>query len=145
VSRDDLVERLANGVLMQSAELRNLAARLEAVCERLHSSTEAQLAVKRELSEMLGAFDGHQHELRAALGRINERLAVIGKDVDDVEKAAREATGAHQLAAHADTKTGMLRAFGELPARTQMLIAVVVVSLPFAGAAAHWLISMLGK
>jgi hypothetical protein len=155
MTRDDLVERLANSVMMLSAENRNVAGRMHSICEHLHSATEAMLAAKREVHDLASSLDSHQHEMRAALGKIGERLAVIAKQTDDAEKAAgaaaseakatREATGARGPTVAHEGHAGLLRAFGELPQRTQLLIGVVVVALPAAGAVAHWLVSILSK
>lgn len=124
---DPVVERLADNTLLLVQELRNGAKQSEKIAESLHNATEAMLAVRREVHDGNAALDGHQHELRAALVKIGERLAVIGKDVDDVERVTREATGAHALSVRHEGNAGVLRAFGELPSRAQVLIVVVAV------------------
>lgn len=142
---DPIVERLANNTLLLAQELRNTSKQFERTAEAVHSATEAMLATKREVHDALGpggAVDGVIREVRYELNQVNERLAVISKDVDDVEKAAREATGAHVLVAKADTKEGLLRAFGEQPWFTQLLVVVTAV---LAGGFGHWLISLIGK
>jgi hypothetical protein len=91
-------------------------------------STEAANEVNRKASEALDKYEGLAHQARLAILESNKQLAVISKDVDDVERA-------HQLAAHADTRVGLVQAFGALPKFTQVLIALLFLLL----AAGGWL------
>lgn len=142
---DSVGERVANNTLLLAQEMRNTSKVFERMAEALHSATEAMLATKREVHEAIGpggVIDEVVRGVRHELGQVSRQLAVISKDVDDVERVTREVTGAHALDAKIDTKEGLLRAFGELPWFTQLLVVVTAV---LAGGFGHWLISLIGK
>jgi hypothetical protein len=149
------VERLANGVLMQSAELRNVSKALEATAGAQRDLHAAINAVKREVHDASGTHESVLRSINHQLGTISERLAVVAKDVDDAEKAAnraaqeafatREDTGAHRLAVVEDHKVGLLKAFGALPNRTQAMIVLVLITFAVGGGLGHWLLSLIGK
>jgi hypothetical protein len=135
MTRDEQLDRLANNCVLLVAELRNNSKQQERVVESLHSATEAMLATKRVAAEALDNYETLAHQGRLAITESNKLLAVISKDVDDVERVTREATGAHRLAAADDTKAGLVRTFGALPRFTQVLIAILFALL----AASGWL------
>src|ERR1700748_2510453 len=116
MTRDEQMERLANNTTLLVAELLNTSAQLSRCVESMHSVTEAVMATKREVHDALGpggAIDGVVREVRHEISQANRQLAIISKDVDDVERVTREATGAFPIV-KSDTKEGLLRAFGEL-------------------------------
>lgn len=139
---DPAVVRLADNTLLLVQELRNSTLQFGRNVEALHTSVEAMNALRREISDGNAEYEkvvrGVEHELK----QVNKSLAIISNDVDDVERVTREATGIHALVAAKDSKEGLLRAFGELPWYTQML---VVVGVAVAGGFGHWLLSLIGK
>lgn len=129
---EEPLNSLADAVLAQNAAVGQLVRSIDRVLLQLQAATNAM-----EQAEL------NQHELRHELKVISERLAVISKDVDDVERAAREATGSFKRAAGGDSSkhaaVGVLRAFGALPRATQVLLVLLVVALAVSG----WLAKLL--
>lgn len=118
-----LVHMLANSVAA-------LAARLERVVEEL-------LLVRRTNTDMHATIDEHRHEQRHQLQLINERLAVLSKDVDDVEKVAREVTGQYPKGDPEHAAVGAIKAFGALPASARWTLVLLAPSLVAIGMAVH--------
>lgn len=147
MSRDDVLDRAANNMMLLSNDIRNSAKVTERSTEALKTVAESIMAMKREVHEALGpggAIDGVVREVRHEISQVNRQLAIISKDVDDVERVTREATGAHALMA-IDPKVKLLREFGALDRYTKTLIATAVVAAGGIGALVHWLATLGGK
>jgi hypothetical protein len=115
-----LVERLADAVLAQNAAVGIHARSIDRLLLQLQAVTNAQ-------TESTNA----QYEVRLGIQRIGERLAILSKDVDDVERATREATGSFALSVRDPEKhvaVGVIEAFGKLPRWSQSLIVAGIFS-----------------
>lgn len=137
MSRDDVLDRAANNMMLLSQDIRNGAKVTERSTEAMRSAVEAMLAVKRELHDAIGAggvIDESVRGVRHELGQINVRLGIIGNDAH----VTREATGTHRTI-QPDVKITLIRTFGEQPWYTQVLIAAGAASLGGIGALIHWL------
>lgn len=118
------------------------------ISERVRQNTDAQLAIRRELTELNGKYEG----VPSALLHIERMLAIIAKDVDDAEKASlgaqnaalgigaivREVTGQYRTVAPEKPKEPtawerMFDRFSSAPLRTQLIIFLTIVVLTLAG------------
>lgn len=132
------VERASNNMMLVSSQLVNSSKVTEKQTEALRTTTEALLATKREVNDALGpggAIDEMIRSVHSRLGIVDTRLGIISNDVG----ITREATGTHRLVEQADSKVSLLKAFGDLRLATQIIVGLVVVAAPVAGALVHWL------
>lgn len=141
---DPSVVRLADNTLLLVQELRNSTLQFGRNVEALRTSVEATNTLRREIHDGNAEHERVMRSIDFELKQMNKLLGVISKDVDDVERVTREATGAHALAAYGDTKAGLLKTFGEMPRFTQGLLTVLA-SVIALGGWAHWIVSALVK
>lgn len=134
----------ANIMLELSHDIRKASTLLERNAEALRTATEALLATKREVHDGNAEHDKTLRLVHHELKQMNTLLGVISKDVDDVERVTREATGAHALAA-IDPKVKLLQEFGRLDRFTKVLIAIAVVSGGAIGVLVYWIATHWGK
>ncbi len=127
------VERLADAVLGQNSGLGLNTRSIDRLLLQVQAATNA-------LNEATNA----QYEVRLGIRNINERLAVISKDVDDVDRGVREATGAHRLPPKPHAAVSTLEAFGKLPRGAQALVVVTTVSLAIAVGVGVYVWKVLG-
>lgn len=135
---DPAIVRLADNTLLLVQELRNSTQQFGRNVEALRTSVEAMNSLRRELHDGNAEHAEVLRSIDHRLGNIVERLAVIKDDVDDVQVATREATGAHALAA-IDPKVKLLREFGALDRFTKVLIAGALVAGGGIGVFIHWI------
>lgn len=143
MSRDDVLDRAANNMMLLSQDIRNGSKVTERSTEALRTVAEAVLAVKREVYDALGpggSIDQVMRSIDSRLGTISTQLGIIGNDAHVV----REKTGTHQLQ-QPDAKVGLVRAFGELKIPTQIILVSGVILTPVAGAILHWVMTLGGK
>ncbi len=115
------VERLADSVLAQNAGLGLNTRSIDRLLLQVQAATNS-------LNEATNA----QYETRLGIRNINERLAVISKDVDDVGKETREASGVfmtHAPHRKEHAAVGIIEAFGKLPRWSQTLVVFALVLL----------------
>jgi hypothetical protein len=137
MSRDDILDRAANNMMLLSQDIRNGAKVTERSTEALRSVVEGLLAVKRELHDAIGAggvIDESVRGVRHELGQINVRLGIIANDAH----VTREATGTHRTV-QPDVKVTLMNTFGALPWYSQVLLAAGTVGVGGIGALVHWL------
>lgn len=115
---------------------------VDAILANTSANTQLRVSLERLLFQYQ-SLETTLHELRLKLETALERLAVISKDVDDVERATREATGSFKLATKDDaakpTVVGALHAFAAAPKFAQALIVIAFVALALSG----WLARLL--
>ncbi len=100
--------------------------------------------MRQELRELVRSRESDHNELRYRLERIGERLAVIGQEVNDVE---RDITGRFPLQTNAPTppedhRTVLARSFAGLPRWTQAAILAAMCLIATTGFVL-WLIEKL--
>lgn len=128
---DEDLRNLLDQLATNSKLTRHLADRTLILADSVNKNTEELLRTRQRLTEI---YEQREY-IRGGLDLVNQKLAVISKDVDDVEKVAREVSGIHKT--KSTTKehavVGGLRAFGALPASTQVLVLVALVILGLSG------------
>jgi hypothetical protein len=136
---DDLQDRVTLLLKMQAS---GADQRLQ-LADRVNRNTTAQdklvdalLQLKQRLTEI---YDQREF-IRAGQEEILRKLAIISKDVDDVEKAAREATGAHKLHEES-TAIKIFDRFTAAPRRTQITLVILLAAI----AAGGWLSAIFNQ
>ncbi len=132
---DNLLSRVDKSMELN----RLLADRTLVLANSTNKLTEELLIVRQRLTEI---YDQREHT-RSGLDLIFQKLAVISKDVDDVEKVAREASGVHKVSTKEHAIVGSLRAFGTLRPLSQLIVGTVILLIALSGWFG-WLIKMLG-
>ncbi len=123
-----LKERFERHASVSSAR----ATQVLALAGKVERANEIQLLVRQQLTEI----HAERSETRYALEHIGRQLAVLSKDVDDVERATREITGAHRLIEPEKTDKQRDPWYGRLllglanaPGRTQAFFVVALLVL----------------
>ena len=97
-----------------------LSERVAKNSESIDRLVDSLLLARQRLTEI---YD-QREDLRAGLEHVNKQLAVISKDIDDADRAARHNTPAY---------IKVFDRFARAPTRVQIAITVIVVSLAIAG------------
>lgn len=95
MAESDLAEKLRIIVAQidKSHELSTaMADRLLILADKVEKNTEVKLSLRRLLTELSQDLDARERDWRHELVKVGQALAVISKDVDDVDKGVREAS-----------------------------------------------------
>jgi chromosome segregation ATPase len=129
MSSSEDIRRAGDHLLAATEEMKALTRRADKVISLLER-------LAPDVHDLRQTFEGEViHELRSQLASINERLAVISSEVDDVEKAQREATGRIQVPVAKESSGQVakaVKAVGRLSPETIRALSLLVFA---AGAA----------
>lgn len=119
------IDRLLERLLTSTNQNLELVGRLHSYTRQSERVLEALYDIKQKLTEIW-----EQREfIRAGFNSLDTKLAVISKDVDDVERATREvreATGRHTLVENDPWYSRVLLKLVDAPARTQAFFVVLL-------------------
>lgn len=90
--------------------------------------TEAILGFRQKAADLYDQNEERRGEINLGLRGIDEKLAVLSKDVDDVERATREATGTHRIK-KTPVAVSVLNTIIKVPTSGKIWLLVIAMSV----------------